>query len=82
MSHGATPTEALQNLREVTELYISVLKEKGLEIPPPRGLEDFVVNPLSSESDIQAPALEVVQRQQCADMSPDNLHIGMESVRV
>lgn len=39
MSHGSTPGEALQNLREVRELYISMLHEKGLEIPSPRGME-------------------------------------------
>jgi predicted RNase H-like HicB family nuclease len=39
MSHGSTPEEALHNLREVTDLYLSVLREKGLEIPSPRGVE-------------------------------------------
>jgi predicted RNase H-like HicB family nuclease len=39
MSHGSTPEEALQNLREVTDLYISMLQEKGLEIPSPQGVE-------------------------------------------
>ena len=39
MSHGGTPEEALHNLREVTELYISMLQEKGLEIPSPQGME-------------------------------------------
>ena len=39
MSHGSTPEEALQNLREVTELYISMLQEMGLEIPSPQGME-------------------------------------------
>jgi len=39
MSHGSTPEEAVYNLREVTELYISVLQEKGLEIPSPQGIE-------------------------------------------
>ncbi|MBA7593521.1 hypothetical protein ES703_00445 [subsurface metagenome] len=38
MSHGTTPEEALHNLWEVTELYISALLEKGLEVPLPRGL--------------------------------------------
>jgi predicted RNase H-like HicB family nuclease len=39
MSHGNTPEEAVDNLREVTELYISMLEEKGLEIPSPQGIE-------------------------------------------
>jgi len=39
MSHGATPEEALHNLSEVTELYISALLEKGLDIPIPEGIE-------------------------------------------
>jgi len=39
MSHGSTPEEALDNLREVTELYISVLQERGLETPSPQGVE-------------------------------------------
>ena len=37
MSHGSTPEEALRNLGEVTELYISALLDKGLEIPLPQG---------------------------------------------
>ena len=39
MSHGSTLDEALQNLREVTEVYISALLDKGLEIPLPQGVE-------------------------------------------
>jgi predicted RNase H-like HicB family nuclease len=38
MSHGSTPEEALRNLAEVTELYISTLLDKGLQIPPPQGI--------------------------------------------
>jgi len=38
MSHGGTPEEALNNLREVTELYISMLQERGLQIPSPQGV--------------------------------------------
>lgn len=38
MSHGSTPEEALRNLKEVTELYISTLLEKGLEVPAPQGI--------------------------------------------
>lgn len=37
MSHGDTKEEALDNLREARELYISVLLEKGQEIPVPQG---------------------------------------------
>ena len=39
MSHGDTLEEALHNLRKVTELYISVLLDKGLEIPHPQGTQ-------------------------------------------
>jgi len=39
MSHGSTHVEALHNLREVTELYISALLDKGLELPLPQGIE-------------------------------------------
>jgi len=39
MSHGDTPEEALRNLQEVTELYISVLLDKDLNVPLPQGLE-------------------------------------------
>ena len=39
MSHGDTPEEALRNLQEVTELYISALLDKDLEVPIPQGLE-------------------------------------------
>ena len=38
MSHGSTPEEALHNLMEVAELYISALLDKGLEIPIPCGI--------------------------------------------
>ncbi len=38
MSHGSTPDEALHNLMEVTELYISALLEKGLDIPLSQGI--------------------------------------------
>lgn len=84
MSHGATPSEALQNLREVTEIYISVLLEKGLEVPAPRQLEGVwsIVNPLSSESDAHTLVPEVVERPQSADMSPGNLHPGVRFVQV
>ena len=33
MSHGETPEEALQNLNEVTEIYLSALSERGIDIP-------------------------------------------------
>ena len=38
MSHGNTLGEALDNLQEVTELYISALLDKGLQIPLPQGI--------------------------------------------
>lgn len=61
MSHGATPEEALRNLAEVTELYISTLLEKGLEVPLPQGIEVTweVVIPISEvEEDIyKSPAI-------------------------
>lgn len=38
MTHGSTPGEALGNLVEVTELYISVLLDKGLDIPLPQAV--------------------------------------------
>ena len=38
MSHGSTPEEALHNLEEVTELYLSALLDKGLHIPLPQGI--------------------------------------------
>jgi len=49
MSHGATLEEALHNLTEVTELYISTLLDKGLEIPLPQGagITWEVVSPVS-----------------------------------
>lgn len=39
MSHGDTPEEALDNLAEVTELYISELLDRGLQVPVPQGTE-------------------------------------------
>lgn len=49
MSHGSTMQEALHNLQEVTELYISTLVDKGLEIPLPQGwkISWDVINPTS-----------------------------------
>ncbi len=35
MSHGNTPEEAIQNLVEATELYISALLDMGLDVPTP-----------------------------------------------
>ena len=35
MSHGATPEEAVANLREARELYIRSLLEDGLDVPLP-----------------------------------------------
>jgi predicted RNase H-like HicB family nuclease len=34
-AHGATPEEALANLREARELYIRVLVTRGIEVSPP-----------------------------------------------
>ena len=56
MSHGTTPDEALQNLREVTEFYISMLLEKNLEVPLPReiGINWNIVSQIyGSETDMQ-----------------------------
>ena len=36
VSHGDSPREAVESLREARELYISTLLERGLEVPPPR----------------------------------------------
>ena len=38
MTHGSTPGEALGNLVEVTEIYTSVLLDKGLDIPLPQAV--------------------------------------------
>ena len=57
MSHGRTPEETLRNLGEVTELYITTLLEKGLEVPAPQGVEITwdVVSPATwVEADIYA----------------------------
>ena len=35
MSHGTTPEEAMANLREVRELYLSTLLENGVRPPEP-----------------------------------------------
>ena len=61
LRHGSTPQEALRNLREVTELYISMLQEKGLEIPSPQGVEITwdVVGP-SREPDVKYVELAVL----------------------
>jgi len=55
MSHGATPEEALHNLAEVTEVYISASLEKGLEVPPPKSIEiswDVFPGPTACEADV------------------------------
>ena len=41
MSHGATPEEALEGLREARELYIRSVIADGLEVPPPRARQPF-----------------------------------------
>lgn len=53
MSHGNTPEEAVYNLREVRELYISALLDKGLDIPLPQGVKIIwdVVSPTRSEAE-------------------------------
>ncbi len=53
MSHGSTMEEALYNLREVTELYISALLDKGLDIPLPQGAQIIfdIISPTASEAE-------------------------------
>lgn len=53
MSHGNTVEEAVRNLGEVTELYISALLDKGLDVPFPQGLRIIwdVVSPTRSEAE-------------------------------
>ena len=53
MSHGNTLEEAVRNLREVTELYISALLDKGLDVPLPQGVRIIwdVVGPTRSEAE-------------------------------
>ena len=50
MSHGATPEEALTNLREVRELYLSTLLENGVR-PPEPGASHAVATAGSIETD-------------------------------
>ena len=38
MSHGYTPDEASDNLREARELYLATIAEMGVEAPVPIGL--------------------------------------------
>ncbi len=59
MSHGDTPEEAINNLREATELYISTLIEMGIEVPEPQGIEfkwDVFVVPNEIYADVQSTA--------------------------
>jgi predicted RNase H-like HicB family nuclease len=53
MSHGNTPEEAICNLREVTELYISTLLDKGLDVPFPQGVKITwdLVSPIKSKAE-------------------------------
>ena len=83
MSHGTTPAEALQNLKEVTELYISVLLEKGLGIPAPLllGGSITIVNPVNLESDVSPLNPKIVEREQSADICPDKVHLGVQFVQ-
>ncbi|MGD0780692.1 MAG: type II toxin-antitoxin system HicB family antitoxin [Dehalococcoidales bacterium] len=53
MSHGSTQEEALKNLKEVTELYISTLINKGLDVPVPQGggiIWDIVIPTIEPEA--------------------------------
>ena len=43
MAHGDTPEEALQNLAEARELYISTLLKRDLEVPMPRASTPSIV---------------------------------------
>jgi predicted RNase H-like HicB family nuclease len=85
MSHGETPSEATCNLREATELYISVLLEKKLDIPIPLRLEGVwnIANPQASESSgCVSEISEIVERSQSADISPSSAYPGVEIVTV
>lgn len=56
MSHGDTPEEAIRNLREARELYISSLVEMGIEIPTPQGMAirwDILEIPSPVYADVQ-----------------------------
>lgn len=43
MADGSSPEEALQNLNEARELYLRVLVERGLPVPPPNPVVGSVV---------------------------------------
>lgn len=61
MSHGHTPEEAICNLREVTELYISTLLDKGLDVPLPKGMRITwdIISPTinEAETDLLLPSI-------------------------
>ena len=56
MSHGSTPEEALYNLQEATELFISTLLEMNLAIPEPMSTQVRMEISLSQESEISSAA--------------------------
>jgi predicted RNase H-like HicB family nuclease len=37
MAHGATQNEALESAQEVIEIWLSIAKDEGREIPIPKG---------------------------------------------
>ncbi|GBD99092.1 hypothetical protein BMS3Abin07_01124 [bacterium BMS3Abin07] len=47
MSHGQTPEEAEQNLKDAKRLYISTLLKKGLDVPLPQGITSGTFSSLS-----------------------------------
>jgi len=39
MSHGSTVQEAIQNLQEVTDLYLATMADEGVDLPAPREIK-------------------------------------------
>ena len=56
MSHGSTPEEALNNLQEVTALFISTLLDMNLDIPEPMATQVRMEISLPTSTDISDPS--------------------------
>ncbi len=77
MSDGETPDEALANLEEAKKLYIETLVEKGLEVPPPKGLS-FTETFASTATTVQGRIVTTTLPRQIGQDDSTNLPVSVQ----
>ncbi len=77
MSDGETPDEALANLEEAKKLYIETLVEKGLEVPPPKGLS-FTETCASTATTVQGRIVTTTLPRQIGQDDSTNLPVSVQ----